>query len=612
MILRSLRSLAAFMPVALAAQPSAPSPVSAPLRELPWGQLNVLHTTDTHGWHAGHLQEPSFSADWGDYVSFAARMKEEADRKGVDVILVDTGDRVEGNGLYDGSKPKGNYTYDIFKQQEIDVICSGNHELYKKHTADNEYLKTAPNFKGNYLASNIDIIDPKTKERVPLGARYRKFTTKNQGIRVLAFGFLFDFTGNYNNTFVQKVAETIEEKWFQDAIRDKELDLILVTGHVGLRDDSTGDAYTSIYKTIRGVRWDMPIQFVGGHTHIRDYRTFDSKAYGIESGRYLETIGFASIDGLKTKKAEKSAASLRFDRRYIDNNLFSYHHHTGLNESTFPTDQGRNTSKLIREAREALDLDRLHGCAPQDFWVNRAPYPSDESMFTWLQEHVLPDVIVDEKRSEVPRLAIINTGAMRFDIFKGPFTKDTAYSVSPFTGGFRYFPDVPYSAASKVLDLLNNGSPVLEQGDPRLRSWMLAPPEQLSRTGVNAFAGVAPQVQDSHLGIKQQQPLGKPELTPGYTTKDDLGEDGDDTLHSEIKFYKVPNCVQAEIGFPAGEEKPESVDLVFMDFIQPWVILALLFAGQDCKAEDVMTYMDGESMTRLLVSWIEENWSKDC
>ena len=43
--------------IVLAAQPSAAAPVSAPLRELPWGQLNFLHTTDTHGWHAGHLQE---------------------------------------------------------------------------------------------------------------------------------------------------------------------------------------------------------------------------------------------------------------------------------------------------------------------------------------------------------------------------------------------------------------------------------------------------------------------------------------------------------------------------------------------------------------------------
>lgn len=40
-----------------ASQPRASQPVPASLRDLPWGQLNFLHTTDTHGWHAGHLQE---------------------------------------------------------------------------------------------------------------------------------------------------------------------------------------------------------------------------------------------------------------------------------------------------------------------------------------------------------------------------------------------------------------------------------------------------------------------------------------------------------------------------------------------------------------------------
>jgi 2',3'-cyclic-nucleotide 2'-phosphodiesterase (5'-nucleotidase family) len=47
-----------FLPlVALSAQPSAPKPIAAPMRDLPWGQLNFLATTDTHGWHGGHLQE---------------------------------------------------------------------------------------------------------------------------------------------------------------------------------------------------------------------------------------------------------------------------------------------------------------------------------------------------------------------------------------------------------------------------------------------------------------------------------------------------------------------------------------------------------------------------
>lgn len=49
-----------FALAARAAQPGAIAPVAAPLRDLTWGQLNFLHTTDTHGWLAGHLLEYAF------------------------------------------------------------------------------------------------------------------------------------------------------------------------------------------------------------------------------------------------------------------------------------------------------------------------------------------------------------------------------------------------------------------------------------------------------------------------------------------------------------------------------------------------------------------------
>ena len=78
-------------------------------------------------------------------------MRKKADDMGVDVLLIDTGDRIEGNGLYDASDPKGEYTYDIFKEQSIDVLSTGNHELYQSDAAQREYEKTVPNFKGNYL-----------------------------------------------------------------------------------------------------------------------------------------------------------------------------------------------------------------------------------------------------------------------------------------------------------------------------------------------------------------------------------------------------------------------------------------------------------------------------
>ncbi|MCJ1277727.1 hypothetical protein MMC21_005541 [Puttea exsequens] len=615
--------LLALFQKAFAAQPSAAPPVSAPLRGLPWSQLNFLHTSDTHGWHAGHLQEqvidfyneehadfpprPSFGADWGDYVSFAERMREKADDEGVDLLLVDTGDRIEGNGLYDASHPKGKYTLDIFAEQNIDVICSGNHELYKSKSSENEYYETVPNFRDSYLASNLDIVDPKTGEQKPLARRFKKFTTKNQGLRILAFGFLYDFTGNANNTIVQKVEDTVKEDWFQEAIRDRDIDLFLVIGHVALRSIE----FAHIFRSIREQQWDAPIQFFGGHTHIRDYAKYDKKAYALESGRYMETIGFMSISGLqvggKSLSAIKpkdgmhadTAAAPSFSRRYIDNNLFSFYHHTGLDEGSFSTSHGRNVSLMIAEDRKKLQLDKVYGCAPRDYWTNRAPFPSKHSIFSWIQDEVFPDIVSDPARSDKPRVVLSNTGALRFDIFKGHFTVDNTYSVSPFTSGFRYIKDVPFSIAKRILVILNQEVPQL---------WSAS----------ESFAFKSPKPQDHSLVFKdapytlrasQQMSLSDDaDLTPGYTTSDDAGSDGDDTIHSPIKFYRVPNCLESHIAFPPTQSDPASVDLVYVDFIESYILLALKFLGSDYAEGDTDVYMEGQTMTHVISEWVKGHW----
>ena len=55
-------------------------------------------------------------------------MREKIEAEGNDLLLVDTGDRVEGNGLYDASEPTGKYMRQLFPEQNIDILCSGNHE----------------------------------------------------------------------------------------------------------------------------------------------------------------------------------------------------------------------------------------------------------------------------------------------------------------------------------------------------------------------------------------------------------------------------------------------------------------------------------------------------
>ncbi|KAI7425445.1 hypothetical protein KC368_g18686, partial [Hortaea werneckii] len=704
-----------FLHLASAAQPSAPSPISAPLRSLPWASgknsLNFLHTTDTHGWHAGHLQEPQYSADWGDYISLASHLHDRADADRSDLLLIDTGDRVEGNGLYDASDPKGYWTFNgIFEEQPIDVITSGNHELYLANTSRRESDVVVPAYRQNYIASNLDIreldADGQDADFHPLAARYRKFTTKNNGIRILAFGFLFNFHNNANNTRVQPVQETIKEKWFQDALREKDVDLFLVAGHVPVRES---EEYDAVYRAIRTVKWDTPIVFFGGHTHIRDFKRWEDKAMGIESGRYLETIGFLSMKGLKgggngkkeeglevedddeTDETDKTISSytsltrrtkktLQYNRMYIDNNLHSFHHHTNTTSSTFPTEHGRNVSTRIEHARQTLNLNQTYGCVPKTYWLNRAPYPSDNSLLSLLADRILPESFASSSDNTTtsstipsdpetntaiddyhhshhkPSIILTNTGALRFDLFEGPFTLDSTFLISPFTSGFRMIRDVPFSAADRVLGLLNSEGPIFHRrGEDGLggggsgmeraaqEGFVRAMAPQRGFAGdekdgrevesrvENSFgrrgggAGQIPLLSSDKNNPEafppreqetQDDPL--PTTVPGYTTHDDLGAAGDDTLHVPIRFFDVPNCIGSKIFFPttttttgSAEKQPESppspekVDVVYNAFIEPWILSALAFLGEEYDQQrDTEVAGGGRTMTEVISGWV--------
>ncbi|GAB1733995.1 hypothetical protein NU195Hw_g2098t1 [Hortaea werneckii] len=732
----SFSVLLTFLHLASAAQPSAPFPISAPLRSLPWASgknsLNFLHTTDTHGWHAGHLQEPQYSADWGDYISFASHLHDRADADGSDLLLIDTGDRVEGNGLYDASDPKGYWTFNgIFEEQPIDVITSGNHELYLANTSRRESDVVVPAYRQNYIASNLDIrdldADGQDAEFRPLAARDRKFTTKNNGIRILAFGFLFNFHNNANNTRVQPVQETIKEKWFQDALREKDVDLFLVAGHVPVRES---EEYDAVYRAIRAVKWDTPIVFFGGHTHVRDFKRWEDKAMGIESGRYLETIGFLSMKGVKgggsghkegdveTENEHEDGAkeeaiasmqrfkkSIQYNRMYIDNNLHSFHHHSNTTSKTFPTEHGRNVSAQIEHARQTLNLNHTYGCVPQTYWLNRAPYPSNDSLLSLLADRILPESFASYNAStpsttlgksetntanyhhnnHKPSIILTNTGALRFDLFKGPFTLDSTFLISPFTSGFRMIRDVPFSAADRVLGLLNSEGPILrreegedglgfggnemegavqeglvravvpqrgfagrgqENGEEEEKGWVES---SLGRKGGGQIPLLSDDNPSSDIGSENPHHPSLPSLhpehgnpdhptpsVPGYTTHDDLGAAGDDTLHVPIRFFDVPNCVGSRVFFPApntttitplhdsdpaSPEKqhspsspspsPDKVDLVYNAFIEPWILSALEFLGEGYEKKDTEVAWGGRTMTEVVGGWVEGTWGCD-
>jgi hypothetical protein len=221
----------------------------------------------------------------------------------------------------------------------------------------------------------------------------------------------------------------------------------------------------------------------------------------------------------------------------------------------------------------------------------------------------------------------LNTGGVRFDIFKGPFTKDTLYTILPFDNGFHYVKDVPYDKASQIVEVLNQQDKILAEGlrTSHLKgSEFLGPPEGMAfhqdivynDYERKADDGFPRDESNSDQASLSSQDSSKPALIPGYTTRDDAGDFGDDTEHSPIQFYQVPNCFHGLIPPPNVDENddstPETVDFIYVDFVEPWLEVAAQIVGYDLDIErDSEVFHPGETPATVILDWVEENWKCD-
>lgn len=515
---------------------------SFPHRNLTWNDINFVHTTDTHGWYSGHINQPLYHANWGDFISFTTHLRRIAHSQNQDLLLIDSGDRHDGNGLSDITSPNGLKSTPIFIKQDYDLLTIGNHELYLWENSKQEYDTVVNHFQDKYVCSNVDIrLD--NGLFVPLGLKYKYFTTPIRGIRVLAFGFLFDFKRFNSGTRVTPMTETIHEPWFQEALKH-EVDLIIIVGHTPI-SHNWGEFY-QVHQYLRQFFPDTIIQYFGGHSHIRDFTVFDSLSTGLQSGRYCETVGWTSVN---LDKADLNLpVRQRFSRSYIDFNTDSFKHHTNLDKE-FDTAKGKLVSKLIRETRKELKLDTLIGYVKTNYYVDYVPIDHPKSIFNLLALKILKTL---PKSKHEERITIINTGSIRYDLYKGPYTIDSKFIVSPFENIWVNI-TVPKSVATKVAAKLNDAD--------YISASRLKPPHQYDL-----------QVQDLSTSPHQAHFDMQEKLPKGYVTHDDFGADGDDTLHRAVVNFPVPNVIQS---VEINDEVDSPVNLVFYSFITPNIIWAL-------------------------------------
>ena len=83
---------------------------------------------------------------------------------------------------------------------------------------------------------------------------------------------------------------------------------------------------------------------------------------------------------------------------------------------------------------------------------------------------------------------------------------------------------------------------------------------------------------------------------------------GDDTKHSAIPSYSIPDYWEARAGFPSTG-KPSKVDVIFFDFIEDLILSDL---GSSYSSKDVSCYMGCDFTSQdFLEPYAKKVWQKN-
>lgn len=290
----------------------------------------------------------------------------------------------------------------------------------------------------------------------------------------MAFGILFDFDRNSNVSKVMKAADLVQQQWFLDAVNyPQPIDLFLFIGHNPVRLSDPISTFGTVHSVVRSLRPNIPIQVFGGHTHIRDFTVYDDSSTGLEAGRYCETLGWLSLSGINSssftgnmkphgvpnpsrKATNTSTSSMVYSRRYLDWNRRTFAYHAvGSQDSTFDLHSGLRVSSKISGLRTSYNLSGLYGCAPRTYCISCKPIDDPGSIFNFLPI-AMGATVINESRADIPRYILLNSGGVRFDLVKGPFTYDDSFIVLPFKNTFQYVIPQPYSQNPPILMIFSS------------------------------------------------------------------------------------------------------------------------------------------------------------
>ena len=429
-----------------------------PLAAVPWNDVNLLIVTDVHSWVAGHRHpdhEPVLDADYGHVLSLHERLSAAAAAEGRDLFLVQNGDLNDGTGF--SRKPPVALT-PLLQRVPFDALTTGNHELYENENID--YLARPAGFidswRGSYLTANT--LNATTGEH--LGARHKLLVGRASGVRVLAFGFLYDMINHDDHVHVVPVEVVVKQAWFLAALNaTHEYDALLFLAHMG-HGDPLVDLLLAAVRAVVGTA--LPILFVTGHTHVRAYRTLDTHAAAYEAGHYLDTVGFASFALSPPQSMSPSPSTSSFAHVNIDANRASMAAAVGLDDpAALLTASGAALQSEIARVASDLGLNRILGCSPRTYETYSALTAPSSLWRLYVSEVTLQAAL----GGNASRIVVQSTGSLRYDLYAGPVTSDDMWTMCPFADRYwRVAPAVGGDDMRVVLSALHARAPDAADG----------------------------------------------------------------------------------------------------------------------------------------------------
>lgn len=431
---------------------------------LPLGEINVVVVTDVHSWVGGHgFHEPNSTADYGTVISFVERLRERVAATSInnttnhDVWFVMNGDWIDGTGLAMNGDPSK--LIPILERMPYDAMNVGNHELYKNSVISkaSETAGLIESFGHRYLSSNV--VHNNSVDASPLGYTHRILSGKNA--RVLTMGFLFNMTNADDLVTVRPVEDVLHDDWFIQAVSDTDsYDAILILAHMDVRDPLC----ELLFQRIRQLAGStMPIQFITGHTHRRDYHVWDEYSTSFEAGRYLDTVGFVSFPTKTTilenrKRQRKTVEELNqtsfapinstsatanplFQHVFMDADPRALAQALGISTTELQTERGNEQSEFIHRIQKEMGLLEVIGCSKQHYLLNRSLYDSD-SLWGYFQNIVVPHRFASPAVDS--NVAILfGNGGWRYELYPGDVRLDDAIGVSPFNNSLYVWKKIP-------------------------------------------------------------------------------------------------------------------------------------------------------------------------